>query len=149
VFFVHATIINNSMNKIYFAGSIRAGRGDAHIYKELVRLLSKYGKVLTEHVGDPGLAESGEVGKTEEFIFERDVKWIAEADVLVAEVTQPSLGVGYEIGVAERLGKRVLCLYRVQEGKKLSAMIMGNKKLTVESYGDISAAEVIVAKFFK
>lgn len=45
--------------RIYFAGSIRAGRDDAQLYYKIVRLLQKYGTVLTEHVGDPGLCESG------------------------------------------------------------------------------------------
>ena len=36
---------------------------------------------------------------------------------LVAEVTQPSLGVGYEIGRAVAMDKKILCLYRPQEGK--------------------------------
>lgn len=45
--------------KIYFAGSIRAGRDDAELYARIVGLLQKYGRVLTEHVGDPNLKESG------------------------------------------------------------------------------------------
>ena len=36
---------------------------------------------------------------------------------IVAEVTQPSLGVGYEIGRAVDMKKPILCLYRPQEGK--------------------------------
>lgn len=42
--------------------------------------------------------------------------------VLVAEVTQPSLGVGYEIGRAIDLKKKVLCLYRPQSGKSESCV---------------------------
>ncbi len=37
--------------------------------------------------------------------------------VLVAEVTQVSLGVGYEIGRAVAMGKKILCLYRPQPDK--------------------------------
>ena len=44
---------------------------------------------------------------------------------MVAEVTQPSLGVGYELGRAVDMGKAILCLYRPQEDKLLSAMIRG------------------------
>ena len=43
--------------------------------------------------------------------------------VLVAEVTQPSLGVGYEIGRAVDMNKRILCLYRPQPGKRELAPI--------------------------
>ena len=37
--------------------------------------------------------------------------------VVVAEVTQPSLGVGYEIGRAVTMKKKILCLYRPQKDK--------------------------------
>ena len=32
--------------------------------------------------------------------------------VIIAEVTQPSLGVGFELGQAVALGKKILCLFR-------------------------------------
>lgn len=49
--------------KIYFAGSIRAGRADSQLYHKIVKLLQKYGTVLTEHVGDPNMDENGEANK--------------------------------------------------------------------------------------
>jgi len=58
----------------------------------------------------------------------------------VADVTAPSLGVGYEIGIAETLGKPILCLYRRRLGKRLSAMIAGNRRLTVMEYEDPAEA---------
>ena len=38
---------------------------------------------------------------------------------LVAEVTQPSLGVGYELGRAVAMGKKILCLYRLQPDRSM------------------------------
>lgn len=119
--------------KIYFAGSIRGGRDDAGLYGEVIRVLQEHGQVLTEHVGDKQLSIHGE-GSAAEHIFQRDVDWVREADVIVAEVTTPSLGVGYEIGLAEALGKKIVCFYRPQPDRKLSAMILGNTKLTVVEY---------------
>lgn len=119
--------------KIYFAGSIRGGRDDAGLYGELISLLQSYGTVLTEHVGDKQLSVHGE-GKAAEGIFQRDVDWVRAADVIVAEVTTPSLGVGYEIGLAESLGKKIICCYRPQPDRKLSAMVLGNATLTIVEY---------------
>ena len=65
----------------------------------------------------------GENSLTDTEIFERDMAWIEESDVVVAEVTTPSLGVGYELGQAESMGKKIICLFRKVEGKRLSAMI--------------------------
>ncbi len=64
-------------------------------------------------------------------ISQRDVAWIRAADIIVGEVTQPSSGVGYELGLAESVGKPVICLSREKEDRRLSAMIAGNSKLMV------------------
>ncbi|XP_033760375.1 2'-deoxynucleoside 5'-phosphate N-hydrolase 1-like isoform X2 [Pecten maximus] len=110
--------------KIYFAGSIRGGRQDAELYLRIIGKLESYGTVLTEHVGAQNLKEC-EQHLTEKEIHDRDMAWLQDCDVLVAEVTQPSLGVGYEIGRALTLNKRILCLFRPDSGKSLSAMIAG------------------------
>ncbi len=133
--------------KIYFAASIRAGRGDVDIYSALVSHLKSHGKVLTEHVGDVSLHKEGEIHLTDEEIYKRDMDWLRECDVLVAEVSTPSLGVGYEIREAERLGKRSLCLYRPQEGKRLSGIISGSG-VAVRNYGSLEEATRILDSFF-
>ena len=134
--------------KIYFAGSIRGGRDDKELYLEIINLLGKYGKVLTEHIGDKTLSAMGEDGPTDEYIYDRDMTWLNEADVVVAEVTTPSLGVGYEIGKME--GKKpILCLYREQDGKRISAMIGGNKNLRIKKYKTIQNIEAILEDFLR
>jgi len=134
--------------KIYFAGSIRGGREDAQLYSELIKYLKKYGQVLNEHVGDIKLSIAGEDGSNDEYIYKRDMGYMEKADILIAEVTSPSLGVGYEIGKAEEWNKKILCLHRPQSGKRLSAMIAGNKNLLVKKYKNISGAKKEIDKFF-
>jgi nucleoside 2-deoxyribosyltransferase len=134
--------------KIYFAASIRAGRDDKDLYMDIIKHLQNHGQVLTEHIGDIENIPTVDQNKTDQFIYERDMDWIKEADIVVAEVTQPSLGVGYEIGWAE--GKKpIICLYREQEGKRLSAMLSGNKNLTVFKYTDLDDVKGILGDFFK
>jgi len=134
--------------KIYFSGSIRAGRADVSFYAEIIRLLKEHGTVLTEHIGDQALTDQGEPGLTEEFIYERDMGWLRAADALVAEVTHPSLGVGYEVAQAEHLNKKVLCLYRPQTERKVSGMIKGNRKMRVHPYQTMEEVRKILAEFF-
>ncbi|XP_048747319.1 2'-deoxynucleoside 5'-phosphate N-hydrolase 1-like [Ostrea edulis] len=111
---------------IYFAGSIRGGRQDADLYLRIVAQLKSYGTVLTEHVASPSVETDEDVaGLTDVQIHDRDMDWLKQCDVLVAEVTQPSLGVGYEIGRAVSLNKLIICLFRPDSGKKISAMISG------------------------
>ncbi|XP_038073755.1 uncharacterized protein LOC119741888 isoform X2 [Patiria miniata] len=109
--------------KIYFCGSIRGGRQDVGLYAKIIKTLSGYGTVLTEHVGD------GELDKNENLddkgIHDRDIDWLKESDAVVAEVTQPSMGVGYELGRANAMGKKILCLFRPESGKLMSGLVQG------------------------
>ncbi|KAB5581942.1 hypothetical protein PHYPO_G00181420 [Pangasianodon hypophthalmus] len=112
---------------IYFCGSIRGGRQDVKIYQKIVKKLQNYGQVLTEHVTHDDISEKGEnaLPEGDAAIYDRDMEWLTQSDVVVAEVTQPSFGVGYEIGQAMAMKKRILCLFRPSSGKVLSAMIRG------------------------
>ncbi len=134
--------------KIYFAGSIRGGRDDQELYFAVIAELQKYGTVLTEHIGDKSLTGFGEVKRTDKEIFDRDMEWVREADLIVAEVSTPSLGVGYELGQAEAMGKPVLCLYRETEGKRLSAMVAGNGYFPIHIYKDLEDVSAILKKHF-
>jgi len=142
-------LMYNIIMKIYFAGSVRAGRGDQDFYHYIITELKKYGEVLTEHLGNESLSDQGEQGVTDTYIFERDMNWVKEAEVLVGEVTTPSLGVGFEIGQAQSMGKKVCLLYRSVEGKKLSVMLSGNSYLKIAEYKGIDEIPKILETFFK
>lgn len=131
---------------IYFAGSIRGGTDDFDIYVTLIDELKKYGDVFTEHIGREGLADLREE-LTPKDIYERDMAWLKNADLVIAEVTQPSLGVGYEVATAEALGKRILCLYRPLPDRHVSAIIAGNPDLDVRSYTNLTGAAEILRAF--
>jgi len=133
--------------KIYFAGSIRGGREDRDRYHSLIKHLSQYGEVLSEHIGEESLSASGEKDEDNVMIHRRDMDWLFAADAVVAEVSTPSLGVGYEIGRAVENQIPVLCLYRLGSPKKLSAMIAGSPELTVVSYSRLQEAFDAISVF--
>lgn len=133
--------------KIYFAGSIRGGREDAALYTQLIEYLKNFGEVLTEHIGDPKLTGLGDDGPTDRFIHDRDLEWLLSADVVVAEATTVSMGVGYEIGRAVAAGKKVLCLFRPGPGRNLSAMIAGCQDIEVFEYGNFDEAKNEISTF--
>ncbi|WP_319371328.1 nucleoside 2-deoxyribosyltransferase [uncultured Ilyobacter sp.] len=135
--------------KIYFAGSIRGGREDMEIYSNLIDFLGNYGTVLTEHVGHKNVEETVEVDKSDFAIYDQDIAWLRECDLLVAEVSHPSIGVGYEIGVAESLGKKILCLYNEEAPKRLSAMLAGNDKISTCFYNSIEHAKRCIGETLK
>ena len=127
--------------KIYFAGSIRGGRDDVALYHQIINYLKNYGQVLTEHVGSDSLTSIGENVLNDVRIHDRDMEWLKSSDIIIAEVTNPSLGVGYEIGMALNLNKKIICLYKTQKGKRLSAMISGSKAINVIEYGSFEEAK--------
>ena len=117
---------------IYFCGSIRGGRQDAALYHEMIDFLKRYGPVLTEHVGDPRLTAQGNDGSAED-IWQRDTAWLKQADVVIAECSTPSLGVGYELAFAESIGKPIHVFYGKEDGR-LSAMLAGDPHFGIHYY---------------
>lgn len=132
---------------IYFACSITGGRQFETIYQELTRALLADGhQIPTAHLADSGITELEEVESPHE-VYERDVNWIRGADALIAEVSVPSHGVGYEIGFALDSGKPVLCLS--QHGRKISKMITGNPHpgLQTRTYSRVDEAVQLARDF--
>lgn len=134
------------MKKVYFACSIRGGRDDADLYAELVQTIKERAEVLTEIFADQKLTPQG-MNKPAREIWETDLAWVKEADAVIAEVTNPSLGVGYEIAKAEEWGKPVLALYRPSSERKLSAMILGSPRVQNYEYSTLSEAAAIIKQF--
>jgi nucleoside 2-deoxyribosyltransferase len=122
---------------IYFACSITGGRKDEKIYQEIVKeLISAGHNVLTAELADP-LIIHDEKSVDPRDVYLRDTEWIQQCNILIAEISTPSHGVGYEIGYALNLGKPVICLYKI--GTRISKMILGNldENLTIISYQKI------------
>ena len=132
--------------KIYFAGSIRGGRDEEKVYLKIIDYLSSFGEVLTEHVGYKNI-DKKEQKYSDTYIFDRDVLWLKSSDVMIADVTVPSLGVGYEIGFAEALNIPILCLYNPKNKKPLSAMITGNKYVIWKEYNNFKEAQLLIKQF--
>lgn len=131
---------------IYFACSITGGREFESVYQVFIAALSADGhEIPTAHLALP--AVMGEAMLAPRMVYERDTTWIRACDVLIAEVSVPSHGVGYEIGYALSAAKPVLCL--VQEGRKLSKMISGNPHplLSVQSYATIETGITLARDF--
>lgn len=122
---------------IYFAGAIRGGREKVNDYQKIINKLEEIGNVLTTHIANKEIGDKGENNMTPKEIYDRDVVWLKSSELIVAEVSVPSLGIGYELGLAESLGKKIICLYDVNSNKTLSAMIEGNKNFEIIKYNNI------------
>jgi nucleoside 2-deoxyribosyltransferase len=132
---------------IYFACSITGGRDFESIYHAITAaLLSDGHEVPTSHLADPEVKVlEGQVNPRD--VYERDTALIRACEALVAEVSTPSHGVGYEIAYALSLSKPVLCVYR--EGQPISKMLTGNSHptISVKSYRDSNEAIKAIRSF--
>tara|TARA_Y100000746_G_C15046896_1_gene261977 strand:- start:9 stop:425 length:417 start_codon:yes stop_codon:yes gene_type:complete len=135
--------------KIYFAGSIRGGRDDAELYIDIIEYLKNFGEVLTEHIGNNSISSNGETNMSDLDIHDRDMNWLLDSDIIIAEVTNPSLGVGYEIGRALENNKKIICLYRENNKNRLSAMISGSKKIININYSNLNDFKLSINKYLK
>jgi len=136
--------------QLYLAGAMSAGRGAAPRLAAIARAAARTGwVVLSTPVVDPA-ADFADTGPDRaRRIFARDLAWIGASDALIAEISVPSLGVGFEIGEALRLGRPTLCLRDAALVDVLpSAMIVGNPSplLTVR-HCDEAGIAAIVAEF--
>ncbi|MFN8413331.1 MAG: nucleoside 2-deoxyribosyltransferase [Anaerolineales bacterium] len=132
---------------IYFACSITGGRDLEDVYQKMVAaLLSDGHEIPTSHLAQSEVMDKERVLLPRD-VYLRDVNWIDNCDVLIAEVSVPSHGVGYEIGYALQVGKPVLCIHQVE--KRVSKMITGNPHaaLKVESYSTLEESIIIMKNF--
>ena len=117
---------------IYFAGSIRGGEPDREWFQQLITHIKQHARVMTEHSFD--FSYEDEIKKDDVWIYTTDMGWLKESNALIAEVTAPSLGVGYEIAKAEEWDIPILLLYRDTPSRRPSAMLNGNKNLPMFVY---------------
>lgn len=121
------------MSNVYFAASIRGGREQRQLYHDIISCLKLKFNVLTEHIADENL-EKYEHEKNDEAIYKHDINLIFNCDLLIAECSTPSLGVGYEIAFAEKLNKPIIVFYNNE--CNLSAMIKGNNNVKIYQYNN-------------
>jgi nucleoside 2-deoxyribosyltransferase len=136
--------------KIYLGFTVLGDREKLEIAKHLAMLLQARGhRVLTTHLLSRN-ARDEEAIHPPEFVFERDMRWIKEADAIVAEVTNKSFGVAFEIGYAAANNKKVYILYDESLKETISKMATGNtmKNVVRVSYNSLHDINGFVEKYF-
>ena len=124
--------------RIYLACTVRGDRGAVRLTRLLADLLEALGHiVLTRHLLlDEVETQEGQL--SERAVFERDVQWLEAADVLIAEASGSSYGVGFEVGYvigrAAQTGQRVLLLYDAGRRPLVSRLIAGNTHPACTTY---------------
>ncbi|GBD88297.1 nucleoside 2-deoxyribosyltransferase [bacterium BMS3Abin03] len=133
---------------IYCAGPIN---GDTTYQKNYVEIIK-----LVESQGHTALAElngkfHASIPLSDNQIYTRDLKWINGSRLMIAEISGPSLGVGFEIAYALFEKKIPVLALALNEVKKMSAMITGcnSDLLTFARYNSLEDLQSIIFKFIK
>ena len=133
---------------IYCAGAIKGDTAYQNNYIEMIRFI--------ESMNHTALAElngkfNTSIPLSDNQIYTRDIKWIDGSQLMIAEISGPSLGVGFEIAYA-LFQKEIPVLALVSSDvKKLSAMITGcnSNLLTIKRYKNIEDMQNIISDYFK
>lgn len=134
--------------KIYFAGAIRGGRQKVDDYIKIVEQFEKCGgEVISKHFVDPKLSVKGDNNMTPKEIYERDIKWLEESDIVFADITVASLGVGYEIAYAEKLGKKIYAVY--EKEANVSGLLRGSPNIELLEYSSMDEVMSKINKIMK
>ncbi len=129
--------------KVYLACTVRGSRAGLHAARAIAsELLARGHEVLTAHLLLDDVEQS-ESALTERNVFERDLDWLDACDLLIAEASGSSYGVGFEVGYvtgrAERTGQRVYLFYDASRKGAVSRLVSGNchPACTTVAYGSL------------
>ena len=113
--------------KIYFGFTVAGDRSSVTIARRLVELLETMGhEVLTRHLVSDTAAQMDR-SITTQAVFERDMNWLRQCDIFIAEVSGSSFGLGYEAGyVLGSSEKKAVLFYRRDAVPRISLLITGN-----------------------
>jgi nucleoside 2-deoxyribosyltransferase len=116
--------------RIYLACTVRGDRAGVLAGRAIAERLQRHGhEVLTLHLLSDEV-DAAESQLTEEEVYRRDIEWLSTCDVLVAEASGSSYGVGFEVGYvlgrARHTGQQIVVLYDAERRHSISRLITGN-----------------------
>ena len=120
---------------IYCAGPIRGDSTHQIHFQKMIKYIEELGHSVLS-----GKSEkfNSAIPLTDKQIYKRDLKWIDGSKVMIAEISGPSLGVGFEISYAIFERKLPVLALHQSETDQISALILGcdSALLTVQKYKD-------------
>jgi 2'-deoxynucleoside 5'-phosphate N-hydrolase len=133
--------------KIYFGFTVAGDRSALETARRLVQLLEGLGhEVLTRHLVNDDAWERDRLISPQD-VYRRDMAWLQQCEVLIAEVSGSSFGLGFETGyVLGATAKKVTLFYRRDLEKKISLLITGNThpNCTLAPYSNLTDVESFI-----
>jgi Nucleoside 2-deoxyribosyltransferase len=113
--------------KIYFGFTVAGDRSSIDAARKVVHQLEEMGhEVLTRHLVSDNAWEADRSVSPQD-VYRRDMAWLGQCEVFIAEVSGSSFGLGFETGyVLGATSKKVVLLYRRDVEQRVSLLITGN-----------------------
>ena len=113
--------------KIYLGFTVAGDRSSVEVAKKILVVLQSMGhEVLTSHLVREDAWDADRRVAPQE-IFARDMAWLAQCDLFVAEVSGSSFGLGFETGyLLGATQKKTILAYERDAERRISLLIVGN-----------------------
>lgn len=120
---------------IYCAGPIRGNDTYKNSFKKIIEYVEGLGNTVLSEFSDKF---SSTIPLTDKQTYKRDLKWIDGSKCMIAEISGPSLGVGFELSYAILQRKLPVLALHNSEVQQISAMILGcdSPLITIKKYRD-------------
>src|SRR5580658_4773886 len=136
---------------IYFGFTVAGDRSSIDTARKVVYQLEEMGhEVLTRHLVSDSAWEADRSTSAQD-VFRRDMAWLEQCELFIAEVSGSSFGLGFEasylLGVTDT---KVVLLYRREVEQKVSLLISGNMhaNCTLVPYATIAEVEEFITAQF-
>lgn len=129
--------------RIYFGFTVAGDRSSLDIARWVVELLESKGhEVLTRHLVSDNAWEQDRL-ITPQQVYERDMRWLEQCDIFIAEVSGSSFGLGFETGyLLGTTAKKAFLLYKRDMEARISLLITGNTNPRCVLFPYIDLAEI-------
>ena len=126
--------------KILIIGALPKDEAARELYEVLIEVSSKYGEII----GTP--IDTAEFKGSSKDRYKKAFDSVKNADLLIAEASEPSTGQGMEIRDAILQNKRIIMI--AKKGSKVSGLITGsdaiNKIIYYDNLNDLKEKIVVV-----
>ena len=133
--------------KIYLGFTVAGDRSSVEAARKIVEVLEEMGhEVLTRHLVRDNAWDLDRLINPQE-VYRRDMKWLEQCDLFMAEVSGSSFGLGFETGyLLGATTKRVILFYQRDVEKRLSLMITGitHPNCTLAPYSNIDEMGLLI-----
>jgi hypothetical protein len=133
--------------RIYFGFTVAGDRSTLETARRMVQCLENLGhQVLTRHlVNEDARAADRLLGP--QAVYQRDMAWLGQCDLFIAEASGSSFGVGFEAGfLLGATTTKVILFYGLNSIDKMSFLITGNThpNCTLVPYASLGEVEAFL-----